>query len=137
MQTEVNRIIDRCSSNITAYDISIIVHRVFKDKYRYKGKSNWEYLDESGVWLQDKSSTKLRNDIKSNISNLFLQRYLYWYDQCVNNGGTDINENIQSHMMANKMLKISLKLKTNNFISTVIKEAKAFFDIYNENDGNQ
>jgi len=126
----INSYIDQCNNNLTHYDISLILNIVFKKFYRYIGDKNWEYYDiQDESWKQDVKSQKMRNDIKTVISDLFSTRSLHWLrisEEC-----SDINSSIHAKYLSEKMLNISLKLKNNTFISVVIKEARSFFDIHN------
>lgn len=125
----INGYIDQCNNNLTHYDISLIVHIVFKKYYRYIGDKSWEYYDiRNGIWKHDVKSQNMRNDINSVISDLFSTRSLHWLrisEQC-----SDINLSIHAKYLSEKMLNTSLKLKNNAFISVVIKEARSFFDIH-------
>jgi hypothetical protein len=128
LESNVNSYIDKCSFNVTHYDICIILHILYKSNFRYIGKKHWEYLQEL-EWIEDVKANKLRNEIRTVISDLFVKRYLYWYNLTIEK--KDINEEIHNKLMADKMLKIAYKLKKDKFISVVIKEAQSFFDIHN------
>jgi hypothetical protein len=131
MDDDVYTYVDRFNSNFTHYDISTLVHKVFKNNYRYMGGRRWEYLDLSDqTWKHDLKSRRLATDIKVIISDLFVQRALYWYDK--SQEITNIDSEIHSKIMSEKMLKASVKLKNQTFISTVIKEARSFFDFNND-----
>lgn len=126
----INSDIDRCNSSITHYDISIIVFKVLKDDFRYIGSKQWEYYDKiSKTWINDEKADRLRFQIKTIISDLFTKRALFWYAE--SSKCEDVNSEIHSKFMSEKMLNISSKLKNNNFISVVIREAQSFFDIHN------
>lgn len=128
--TEINSCIDRCNSSITHYDISIIVFKVLKDDFRYIGSKQWEYYDKTcKTWKNDEKADRLRCQIKTIISDLFTRRALFWYAESSKND--DVNSEIHSKFMSEKMLNVSSKLKNNNFISVVIREAQSFFDIHN------
>lgn len=123
----INSSIDRCNYHTSPYDISVIVYRCFKHEYRYIGKSRWEYFDIiTNEWKKDKQASRLKEAVKNNISDLFTIRAMYWYSRCEEN----INTEIHSKYMGEKMSRISYKLKNPKFISVVIKEARSFFDIH-------
>jgi hypothetical protein len=127
---DINEYIDKCNLELTHYDVSLIVHKVFKDKYRYKGDKQWEYYDtRNGEWVIDKKSDKLKMDIKTIISDLFSHRALYWYNE--SHKCDNINSEIHAKIMSEKLLNAGYKLKNNNFILIVIREAQSFFDYHN------
>jgi hypothetical protein len=116
-------IIDKCSSHTAPYDIAIIVHKLYKGCFRYKGQYIWEYYDQvENIWKRDQKSKRLHNEIKSYVSDLFVQRYMYLSER------DDASEYINLKVILN----MGCKLKTNNFISLVIKEARSFFDAYDD-----
>ena len=128
----INRCIDQTNHNLTQYDVSVIVHKVFKNLYRYKGAKQWEYLDiQDNTWKHDKNKRRFKHDIKSVISDLYITRYMHWYS-ILNNTPNEIDTEIHARFMADKMFRASYKLKDDKFISVVIKEAESFFDIYND-----
>lgn len=123
----INTSIDRCNSHTSAYDISLIVYRCFKNEYRYLGNFQWEYFDiVTNEWKKDIRTMKLKGAVKNIVSDLFTVRAMYWYTQCDDN----INAEVHSKYMAEKLSRISYQLKLPKFISVVIKEARSFFDIH-------
>ena len=126
---DTDEVVRRIPIFVRHYDIAIILHKLYKGKFKYHGKSRWKYYDDhEKIWKDDKRTEHLRNIIKTDISDIFTKRYFYWYNLAVNADNRDLQT---THMeWATNMLKISYNLKTDNFISTVIKEAKGFFDIY-------
>jgi len=131
MINDINDYIDKCNYNLTHYDVSLIVHKVFKDKYKYIGDKQWTYYDyNDNIWKNDKKNEKMKFDIKTIISDLFVTRSLHWYKEsqkCDN-----INDEIHAKMMSEKMIDASYKLKNNSFILIVIREAQSFFDYQND-----
>ena len=107
------------------HNIAALVYKLYKNKFRYRGRGQWDYLDVDGEWKVDRKTMKLRNELRSYVSNLFLQKYL----SVSGNPGY-----FEYHMedRAIEILRVSYKLKMNTFMSTIIKEASAFFDIYND-----
>jgi hypothetical protein len=131
MINDIYDYIDKCNFNLTHYDVSLIVHKVFKEKYKYIGDKQWQYYDNNvDEWINDKKNEKMKLDIKTIISDLFLTRSMFWYSEsqkCDN-----INEEIHAKLMSEKMVNASYKLKNNNFILVVIREAQSFFDYQND-----
>ena len=118
---------------MTHFDIANIFFKIFKNKYRYIGKKKWEYFDiHSKIWVLDIKNNRLSSDIKIVISDLFIQRSLYWSELAKTL--TDINDEIRAKMTSEKLVIASYKLKNEQFISVVIKEAQSFFDMHNIDD---
>ena len=127
----INSYIDACSNLLTHYDVAIIVHKVFKNRYRFLGQSKWEYLNrDTNTWIADERKKKLKSDIKTVIADLFISRAMYWYGE--SNKVNDINHEIHVKFMSEKMLRASHKIRNDKFIDVVIREAKPFFDIHND-----
>lgn len=127
---EVYVYIDRCYASATHYDIAVLLHKVFKRDFRFIGKNRWEYYDNSeNLWKQDDKMLHLKNAIKTHICGLFISRYLYWFNKSLDVRNAD--ESFHYRYISDNMLRISYNLKSITFISTVIKEARGFFDIYN------
>lgn len=129
---DINRAIDHSNYNLTHFDIAKILSKVFKKRYRYIGNSKWEYLDTDKSWKMDDKKRKLKSDIKITVSELFIQRSLHWSN--LSDSLTDINEQIHTKMMADKLVRSSFKLQQDSFVSTVIRESQSFFDIHNVDD---
>lgn len=128
---EMNTYIDE--NGASHYDLAALLHRLYKNNYRYFGKRHWKYYDYvDSIWKHDTNTRNLRSAIKTNLSDFFLNRYFFWYDKSIETH--DKSEKMMYMEKANKLLKISYNLKMDNFISTVIKEARGFFDIHNYED---
>jgi hypothetical protein len=122
---DIYNYIDRYTMT-THYDIAVLLHKLFANDFRYLGKNHWEYYDtEEKIWKHDIRTQIFKNTIKTQISDLFVHRYTFWYNKSLN------STNIYYRDISDNMLRIGYKLKNINFISTVIKEARGFFDIYN------
>jgi serine kinase of HPr protein (carbohydrate metabolism regulator) len=121
--TYLNRNIDKCAIICTAYDIAGILHKILKGYFRYIGKNQWQYY-ENKQWQLDKKHRQLRNFIQTYVSDLFVKRYLYIFEH---------KDAYPDYIcLSTNMLKVSYQLKTKQFISTVIKEARGFFDYHND-----
>jgi len=120
---DINNYIDLCVINNSHYDISIVVYKILKGKYRYIKNNVWEYLDKNNNWVLDIKQTNLIYAIKTDVYKYFIRRSIEWNDNKVLINNDILNNNI----MSSKILKISSKLKENKFISAIIKESQQFF----------
>jgi hypothetical protein len=120
---DINNSIDLCAINNTHYDISFVVFNILKDKYRYYKNNIWEYLDKNNNWIQDIKQKNLIYSIKTDVYKHFIKRAIEWNDNTILNN----NYNINNNNMSNKLLFLSLKLKNNKYISSIIKESQQFF----------
>ena len=50
---DINNYIDLCVINNTDYDISLVVYKILKGKYKYIKNNIWEYLDKYNKWVCD------------------------------------------------------------------------------------
>jgi hypothetical protein len=120
---ELTRNIDRCAIICTPYDIAGILYQILKGHFRYVGKNHWEYK-QGGQWQLDKDNKQLSNFIYTYLSDLFVRRYMYMFEQ---------KDTYPDYIyLSTNMLKVSYQLKTKPFISTVIKEARGYFDYHND-----
>ena len=113
---DINNCIDLCVMNNTDYDISQVVFKILEGKYRYISNNTWEYLDKDNNWVSDIKQSNFKYSIKTEVYTHFIKRAI---ELCDKTGDTNI--------MSGKLLDISLKLKEDKYISTIIKESKQFF----------
>lgn len=129
---EINNLIDNITTDISDYNIAILISSILKNKYKYIGNNKWIYYDYSeNIWLIDKKNKKLVNDINYNITNLILNRINY-YDE-LKKYNIDDNDKYNNYEIINKkLLFIINKLNTKKYINSIIKEVRAFLnnDIY-------
>lgn len=122
MSIDIDKHIDNCISlKDNHYDIALISYELLKDKFRYKGKNNWEYYNDKNEWINDMNMKHLINGIKSIVVSKYLERVLK-----IN---TDANIE-DKDLKITRLLQIANKLKNEKFIIDLIKELKQF---YNEN----
>ena len=119
----LNNSIDLCIINNNHYDISLVVFKILKYKYRYQKNNIWEYLDKNNNWVQDIKHKNMIYSIKTDVYKHFIKRAIEWNDNSVLNNNYNINNNI----ISDKLLFLSLKLKNNKYISSIIKESQQFF----------
>jgi hypothetical protein len=113
---DINNYIDLCVINNTDYDISLVVYKILKGKYKYIKNNIWEYLDKYNKWVCDIKQNNLKYSIKTTVYTYFIKRAIERCDK-TNDG----------NIMSNKLLNISLKLKEDKYISIIIKESRQFF----------
>jgi hypothetical protein len=120
---DINNYIDLCVINNSHYDISFVVYKILKDKYRYIKNNSWEYLDKNNNWIRDIKQTNLIYSIKTDVYKYFIKRSIEWNENKILINNDILNNNI----MSSKILIISSKLKENKYISAIIKESQQFF----------
>lgn len=134
MSEQIYNQIDKCNSSISHYDMAAILHKVFKDKYRYLGNHKWEYYDFIlQEWKPDVRSEKMALDIKTVISDLFSARALHWHNESLRSK-SDMDKAMYADFLYEKLINASVKLKNTNFILILIREAGSLFDIRNNDD---
>jgi hypothetical protein len=121
MSNSINEYIDICiGSNGSHYDVSKVIYEFTKNKFVYCGNNIWKY----DLVIDDKTIL-LKNEIKSNVINGFIERAKYWDDKSIIE--KDINISNDFKFKSSVLLKIANKLKDPKFIVCIIKELKQFF----------
>lgn len=120
--TNLNKDIDYCIINGSDYDISIVVYRILKGKYRYLENNVWEYHnDKEDKWMVDYKNDRLKDSFKNLVCTHFTERSIFWNKDEAKLLHKD------SEMISTKLLSIASKLKEDKYICTIIKESKQFF----------
>lgn len=124
----VDTLIDFClGSKGAPFDIAKIVDVLLKNKHRYVGDNNWEYLDNNtNTWKQDTDRNVIYSAIRNIVYQAFMDRSVYWQNCAYTN---DISLKIDCQLKCQKLLEICLKLKRDRFIKDVVKEARAFLSV--------
>ncbi len=126
-KTLKSKLIDNCVDYNSDYNISLAIHHILKNNYRYIGYGKWEYFDiYNKSWIIDINNKYLKRDIETNISNEFLNRITYW----ISKSNLEHNNNLKNdyELKINKLLICSNKLKNKKYIITIIKEARSLFE---------
>ena len=125
---EINKLIDNITSDISDYNIAILISEILKNKYKYVGNNKWIYynLDENR-WLNDIKNKKLINDINFNITNLVLNRINY-YNNLKTYYINDIDKYNNYEIINKKLLFIINKLNNKKYINSIIKEVRSFLN---------
>jgi len=124
----LNNYIDCCiSSNGSHYDISLVIYEIIKNKFKYIGNNIWEYKKDD-EWINDEKNINLKSEIKSNVTNYFLERSKYWINKSQDENNIDKNIEVDNNLKSLKLLQVSNKLSDDKFISNIIKEIKQFYE---------
>lgn len=126
ISNSINDYIDICiGSNGSHYDVSKVIYELIKDKFKYMGKNIWKYNNGIEEIIDDKNNNYLKNELKSNIINIFILRGSYWDDKAIKE--TNINISMDYKLKSSILLQIASKLKDPKYIIYIIKELKQFF----------
>jgi hypothetical protein len=124
----LNDYIDCCiSSNGSHYDISLVIYEIIKNNFKYIGNNIWNYKKD-GEWIIDEKNINLRQEIKTNVINHFLERSKYWINKSLDENNIDKNIEFDNNLKSLKLLQVSNKLTDDKFISNIIKETKQFYE---------
>jgi hypothetical protein len=125
---EINKLIDNITSDISDYNIAILISAIFKNKYKYIGNNKWIYYNYSEkIWQNDIKNKKLIDDINRNITNIILNRINH-YNELKNIDIDDIDKYNNYDIINNKLLLIINKLQNKKYLNSIIKETKSFFN---------
>ena len=124
---EINKLIDNITSDISDYNIAILISTIFKNKYKYVGNNKWIYYNNNEQkWQNDSKNKKLINDINIDITNLILNRIKYYNE--LKNLIHDIDKYNNYEIINNKLLLIINKLNNKKYLNSIIKETKSFLN---------
>ena len=97
--------------------IAALLHQSLGTCHRYVGKGGWEHLDAAtGEWVPDPQQRILRRAMMAEGSKV-MERVMHWSQF----------EDLDSQMRCQILTQVSLKLKTTNCMSSIIREAREFF----------
>ena len=128
MNKTLSKLIDNCVDYNSEYNISLAIHHILKNNYRYIGYNKWEYFDNhSKSWIIDINNKYLKRDIETNICNEFLNRIKYLiYKSNLEHYNNNLKNDYE--LKINKLLICSNKLKNKKYIIIIIKEARSLFE---------
>lgn len=121
-----NTLIDQCTNFTSDFNIALVIHFILKNNYRYIGNNKWEYLSNDKMWNHDIKNKKFKNDIEHYVCNEFLNRIIIL--TTLNDKLNNIDEINDNDIKIKNLLFCSNKLKNKNYLLTIIKEAKSFFE---------
>tara|TARA_B110001450_G_scaffold174680_1_gene163058 strand:- start:808 stop:1209 length:402 start_codon:yes stop_codon:yes gene_type:complete len=125
---EINKLIDNITTDISDYNIAILISAIFKNKYKYIGNNKWIYYNfNEEMWQNDIKNKKLIDDINRNIINIILNR-INFYNELKNINIDDIDKYNNYDIINNKLLLIINKLQNKKYLNSIIKEAKPFLN---------
>jgi P4 family phage/plasmid primase-like protien len=109
------------------FDVAIVVHAMYKDKYRFTNKDIWFlYREDVHRWVRSKEGLKLRVILSNEICQKFMARSLYWSSEAVRAHG-DEEQRERFEGRSKKALQIGVKLKDAKFKDNIMKECKSLF----------
>ena len=121
----LNEYIDICiCSNGSHYDVSKVIYELIKNKFSYCGKNIWKYNNNDKIIIDEKQ-INLKNELRSNVINVFILRGNYWDDKAMIESNINISNDYR--IKSSILLQIANKLKDTKYIIHIIKELKQFF----------
>ena len=125
MNNSLNEYIDICiCSNGSHYDVSKVIYELIKNKFSYCGKNIWKYNNNDKIIIDEKQ-INLKNELRSNVINVFILRGNYWDDKAMIESNINISNDYR--IKSSILLQIANKLKDTKYIIHIIKELKQFF----------
>lgn len=122
--------IDRCINSKNQYDFAIVVQKFFNKKYMYSNNNWYKFNDKNNEYILDNKGYNLSQDIKNNITNIFLERAEFWNQKSLNEKDENLisDYKLNSCMLHNCADRI-LNSKNDRFINNIIQECKSLFTI--------
>jgi hypothetical protein len=110
---------DDCSP--TEWDIARNASEHMMGKFRYMGCKKWEYWDQSqNEWCEDKRRSQVRRYLQVNISERIRERAYEWQ--------TQISHHIDAPLMSTRLLHLSQKMHSPQFLNRVLRELQEFLE---------
>lgn len=127
LRNNVEILIDKCiASDGAHYDVAMVVHALYKDRYRFTIKDTWYmFTEEKHRWVRTREGLKLRLVLSNDICTRFLKRSIYWTEKA--RTSSDEVERDKYDDKAKKLMQISVRLKTAGYKDSVMKECKGLF----------
>jgi P4 family phage/plasmid primase-like protien len=127
LKNNVEILIDKCiGSDGAHYDVAMVVHALFKDRYRFTSKDSWyTFVEHKHRWVHTREGLKLRMVLSNDICTRFLKRAVYWTDKA--RVGDDEVEREKYNEKSKKLGQIAIRLKTAGYKDSVMKECKGLF----------
>lgn len=127
LRNNVDLLIDKCiGSDGAHYDVAMVVHAIYKDRYRFTTRDTWYvFMDNKHRWVRSKEGLKLRNVLSTDICQRFLKRCIYWTEKA--RACDEDSERDKYDAKSKKLMAISIKLKTAGYKDSVMKECKSLF----------
>lgn len=127
LRNNVDLLIDKCiGSDGAHYDVAMVVHAIYKDRYRFTTRDTWYvFIDNKHRWVRSKEGLKLRNVLSTDICSRFLKRCIYWTEKA--RTCDEDSERDKFDAKSKKLMGISIKLKTAGYKDSVMKECKGLF----------
>lgn len=120
--------IDRCINSKNQYDFAIVVQKYFKTRYLYTNQNWYQYNEKTNEYILDNKGFNLLQDIKNNITNIFLLRAEYWNQRSLNEKDENlISDYKQNSYLLHTCAERILNSKNDRFINNIIQECKSLF----------
>jgi P4 family phage/plasmid primase-like protien len=109
------------------YDVAVVVHAMFKDRYRFTNKDIWYlYREDCHRWVRSKEGLKLRVVLSDKVCRKFMDRSIHWNGEAARSH-QDEEQRERFESRSKKALQIGLKLKDAKYKDNIIKECKSLF----------
>lgn len=123
---ELEELIDN-ASNQTIYDIALVIHAMYSDKYACSNidKNFWIENLKDGTHIKCHAAYSLILNMSSHVSLEFSKRSSYWDMKAYNE--KNLFETLKYSNKAKKLFKISIDLKDMKFKESLLNECKYLF----------
>jgi hypothetical protein len=116
-------IIDECT--FSEWYTAHVFSKLFPDEYRYDGTRNWSYWDrETQQWVHDKNRHHLKTRLRLDMAQRLLKRAKHWQQKVATKEVEDMHT---ASLMIQRLLTISQKLQTDNFLGKMIRELQEHY----------
>lgn len=130
----VDKLVDEAAGTGTDYDVSMVVHARYRDEFRCANYANNDWYYYVGhIWRNSEKGVELLKRLSSDIAKMFLEKELIEGEKLRLSGGCTHKEHdpecdsCVAEDRKKKYLTVRMKLKTNAFKNSVMRECQVLF----------
>lgn len=134
-KSNVDKLVDDAAGTGTDYDVAMVVHARYRDEFRCANYANNDWYYYVGhIWRNSEKGVELLKRLSSDIAKMFLEKEMIEAEKirisgnCPHNKEPDPEcDTCKAEAQKKKYLTVRLKLKSNAFKNSVMRECQVLF----------